>query len=130
MHSLLFSGLNVAISGACTILCVLIAWIVTRSVYRAYFHPLARVPGPRLGAVTSLWYAYHVRNGHMGTLGKTLHKKYGRVVRVRPNEVCFDSEEAFRLIYSMFSSHQRVWICLTRELDPVSGFEKSEFYSK
>lgn len=100
MHPLLLSGLNVTISGVCTLLCILLAWIITRSVYRAYLHPLARVPGPRLGAVTSLWYAYHVRNGHMLTLGRTLHKKYGHAVRVRPDEVWFDSEEAFRLIYS------------------------------
>lgn len=100
MHPLLLSGLNFAVSGICTLLCILLALITTRSVYRAYLHPLARVPGPRLGAVTSLWYAYHVRNGNMLTLGRTLHKKYGRFVRVRPDEVWFDSEEAFRLIYS------------------------------
>lgn len=103
MHPLLLSGLNVTISGVCTILCILVTGIVTRSVYRACLHPLASVPGPRLAGVTSLWYAYHVRNGHMLTLGKTLHRQYGPVVRVRPNEVWFDSEDAFRLIYSMFT---------------------------
>lgn len=74
--------------------------LVARTLYRVKLHPLASVPGPRLAAVTSLWYIYHVRNGQMFNLAKTLHKRYGPAVRVRPNEVWFDSEEAFKVIYS------------------------------
>ncbi len=35
----------------------------------------------------------------MFELGKTLHKTYGPVVRVGPNEVWFDSVDAFKVIY-------------------------------
>lgn len=69
-------------------------------VYRLFLHPLSRIPGPRLAAVTNCWLAYHVRNGHMLRLGKTLHNKYGPAVRVGPNEVWFNTKDAFRLIYS------------------------------
>lgn len=68
-------------------------------IYRLHLHPLANVPGPRLAAVSSFWYALQVRDGRMLVLGKTLHKQYGPVVRVAPNEVWFDSQEAFGTIY-------------------------------
>lgn len=80
-------------------------------VYRLFLHPLSRIPGPRFAAATNCWLAYHVRNGRMLQLGKTLHTKYGPAVRVGPNEVWFNTKDAFRLIYS-----------------PTNGYEKSSFY--
>lgn len=77
-----------------------IALLLAVAVYRLFFHPLSRIPGPRLAAISNCWLAYHVRNGHMLRLGKTLHNKYGPAVRVGPNEVWFNSKDAFRLIYS------------------------------
>jgi hypothetical protein len=82
---------------------VAIAWSVLLpvavAIYRLTIHPLAKVPGPKLAAVTSLWQANQARNGHMRKLATTLHKKYGVVVRVSPNEVWFDSKEAVDMIY-------------------------------
>ncbi|ROT39091.1 cytochrome P450 76C2 [Sodiomyces alkalinus F11] len=75
--------------------------------YRLFLHPLASVPGPRWAAISSFWYAMQVRDGRMLVLGKTLHKKYGPVVRVAPNEVWFDSPEAFRVIYRAGSGYQK-----------------------
>ncbi|KAI0888437.1 cytochrome P450 [Annulohypoxylon maeteangense] len=69
-------------------------------VYRLFLHPLAKIPGPRLAAITSLWYVYQVKQGRMAALSKNLHKKYGPVVRISPNEVSFDSREAFQAIYT------------------------------
>ncbi|KAI1416493.1 cytochrome P450 [Hypoxylon sp. FL1857] len=69
-------------------------------VYRLYLHPLAKIPGPRLAAVTSLWYVYQIRKGRMLVLYKNLHQKYGPAVRISPDEVSFDSKEAFQAIYT------------------------------
>jgi hypothetical protein len=71
-------------------------------VYRLYAHPLSYVPGPRLAAISSLWQARHASRGRIVQLAKTLHRKYGPVVRVGPNEVWFDSKDAFKAIYSTF----------------------------
>ncbi|GIZ44312.1 hypothetical protein CKM354_000751400 [Cercospora kikuchii] len=80
-------------------------------IYRLFFHPLAKVPGPRLAAISNVWYAYQARNGDMLRLGKSLHRKYGPAVRVGPNEIWFDSKEAFAKIYSA-----------------TQGYDKSNFY--
>ncbi|EGO55966.1 hypothetical protein NEUTE1DRAFT_86724 [Neurospora tetrasperma FGSC 2508] len=85
-----------------SLLFVIVVVILAIAVYRLYLHPLASVPGPRLAALSNIWHAYHARNGRMYLLGKSLHKRYGPVVRVGPNELWFDSKEAFKTIYSRF----------------------------
>ncbi|RYP86137.1 hypothetical protein DL769_000815 [Monosporascus sp. CRB-8-3] len=69
------------------------------AVYRLCFHPLSKIPGPRLAAITPLWYAYHIRRSRLLLLGQELHNKYGPAVRIAPNEVQFNSKEAFQAIY-------------------------------
>ncbi|KAK0766295.1 hypothetical protein N5P37_000016 [Trichoderma harzianum] len=90
---------------------LLLLSISTIVFYRLFLHPLSRSPGPRLAAVSNIWHAYHARNGRMFELGRTLHQKYGEVVRVGPNELWFNSPEAFDKIYSS-----------------TKGFEKTDFY--
>ncbi|KAL2133660.1 hypothetical protein VTI74DRAFT_1938 [Chaetomium olivicolor] len=85
--------------------------LLTAITYRLCFHPLASVPGPRLAAVSNIWQGVHVRNGRARELAKILHQRYGPVVRVGPNEVWFNSREAFKAIYSA-----------------GNGYEKSSFY--
>jgi hypothetical protein len=49
-------------------------------VYRLYFSPLAKFPGPRMAAAT-LWYeAYYdiIKKGQYTFKIKELHKKYGK----------------------------------------------------
>jgi hypothetical protein len=78
-------------------------WLAAVAVYRILFHPLACIPGPRLAAVSNIWYAIQVRNGRTKELGRTLHRKYGPVVRVGPDELWFDSMEACKVIYGELS---------------------------
>ncbi|GAB0136752.1 hypothetical protein EsDP_00005044 [Epichloe bromicola] len=89
----------------------LLVLAITVALYRITFHPLARVPGPKLAAMSDFWYAENIVQGRMAKLGLELHKKYGDVVRVGPNEVWFNTPEAFDQIY-----------CTGK------GFEKSDFY--
>lgn len=35
-----------------------VAYYTARAIYNVYFHPLAKYPGPRLAAMTDLWWAY------------------------------------------------------------------------
>ncbi|KAK4176540.1 putative cytochrome P450 E-class, group I [Triangularia setosa] len=73
--------------------------IVTLAVYRVYLHPLARIPGPKLAALSSAWLGRYVISGRVRELTRRLHEEYGAVVRVGPGEVWVCSAEGFRGIY-------------------------------
>lgn len=62
-------------------------------IYRLFFHPLAKVPGPKLLAISSL--PRGIRHNFLGSWYKdvaTLHAKYGRVFRMGPNEIAVHGE--------------------------------------
>jgi hypothetical protein len=94
-------------SAACVLgygICLLLLSLASIALYRLFLHPLARVPGPKIAAISNVWHAYHARNGGMFELACTLHQKYGEVVRVGPDELWFNSMEAFDKIYSVLMS--------------------------
>lgn len=105
------------------LLLLLLLSLLTFAAYRLFFHPLARVPGPKLAAVTNIWQARHIRNGRARELGKELPKKYGHVIRVGPNEVWFNSAEAFKQIYSMTNSRRMRMLGI---LSPANCFKEPE----
>lgn len=102
-------------------------FIFVVGVYRLTLHPLAGIPGPRLAAVSNIWYARRIASGRLARLGVELHAKYGDVVRVGPNEVWFNTREAFDQIYGMRQPRlpimQERW--LTRSLQPWEKVSKS-----
>jgi len=55
------------------------AYAVVIVVYRLYFSPLARFPGPRIAAATSWYEFYHgyFREGQYVKIIKGLHDTYG-----------------------------------------------------
>ncbi len=75
--------------------------LVTVALYRLSLHPLRYVPGPVLAAISNIWHAHHAKSGHMFRLGKDLHRRYGPVVRIGPNEVWVNSKEGFKAIYGV-----------------------------
>ncbi|KAF9019731.1 cytochrome P450 [Hymenopellis radicata] len=87
--------------------------------YRLYLHPLKAFPGPRLAAVTDYYQGYFEvwKNGMFVEHLEKLHEIYGTdfrpVVRVRPNELHFNTAEAYFAIYL-----------------PTAGFRKDpDFYT-
>ncbi|KAJ5731917.1 hypothetical protein N7493_003398 [Penicillium malachiteum] len=73
--------------------------LVSKWIYRLYIHPLSKVPGPKIAAFTSLWLAYHTYIGDECTVVFKLHRKYGSVLRVGPNEVDISNADAIEPIY-------------------------------
>ncbi len=54
-------------------------WIISRVVYRLFFHPLAKFPGPKLAASTVFFEFYYdgIRGGQYTFEIAKMHKKYG-----------------------------------------------------
>lgn len=71
--------------------CVLLlaTYGVLTAVSRLFLSPISRFPGPKLAALTR-WYEFYyevVQKGQYTFHIQELHKKYGPIVRVTPEEV-------------------------------------------
>ena len=56
-----------------------LAYVVFSAIYRLYFHPLSRFPGPRVAALTR-WYEFYydvIKPGQFIWKIESLHKRYG-----------------------------------------------------
>ncbi|KAL2859085.1 cytochrome P450 [Aspergillus pseudodeflectus] len=78
------------------------AFYLTKTIYRLYFHPLARFPGPRLTAATSLNEIYHdvFRGGKFLWEIEKMHEKYGPIIRITPNELHIKDPSFYNEIYA------------------------------
>ena len=63
------------------------AWL--KVIYGAFFGPLSKLPGPKLWAISRLPRMYMEWQGEEAAGVHALHKKYGPIVRLAPNEVSF-----------------------------------------
>jgi len=54
-------------------------YFASLAIYRLYFHPLSKFPGPKLAAITRYYEAYFdiIQNGQYVFKIADLHKKYG-----------------------------------------------------
>ncbi|KAK4539376.1 hypothetical protein LTR36_011006 [Oleoguttula mirabilis] len=82
-----------------TILVSTLLGSLSYAVYLRVFHPLAKVPGPLLASLTRLWLVYQSRTLKRHLIELQLHRKYGRVVRVSPNEIIISDPEYVKMIY-------------------------------
>jgi cytochrome P450 len=73
-------------------------------IHRLFFHPLAKVPGPRLARISVLWLVWNIRKGDGHIFLPALHKKYGPLVRIAPHQVITCSEEAVKTAYGAGTS--------------------------
>lgn len=88
--------LLVVVSGAA------LAWAFYTAVYRVFLHPLAKIPGPKLAALTSLYESYYDLwlPGQYAFKIKRLHHEYGPVIRPVPDEVHVNDPDFLDTIYA------------------------------
>ncbi|CBF82038.1 protein CYP58C1 [Aspergillus nidulans FGSC A4] len=83
-------------------LLLIISFYLTRTVYRLFFHPLTRFPGPKITAATGLYEFYHdvVRGGKFLWEIEQMHQVYGPIVRITPWEIHVKDPHFYDEIYT------------------------------
>ena len=79
------------------------------AVYRLFFHPLARFPGPKLAACI-LWYEFYydvMLEGKWVWKIKEMHERYGPIVRINPHELHIKDPEFYHEIYAPTSGGKK-----------------------
>ncbi|KAL4782495.1 cytochrome P450 [Aspergillus varians] len=77
-------------------------------VYRLFFHPLAKIPGPLLARATYLYSTWHNLVGARFYLRvEELHQQYGPIVRITPNEIHLSDPENCEKIYYVGSRYAK-----------------------
>lgn len=75
-------------------------WRIGLVIYRLFFHPLSKYPGPKLYAATHLPYTYKICiTGELPRETIALHAKYGPIVRISPNCLAVDGSIGFPEIF-------------------------------
>ena len=75
------------------------AYTLVTIIYRLYFHPLAKFPGPFLGKITSLYTDFTILRFRRSKDVHVQFAKYGPIVRVGPNELAFNDAHSIKEIY-------------------------------
>ena len=78
-----------------------VSYFLGRYVYRLYFHPLAKFPGPKLPAMT-LWVEFYydaVCRGQYIFKIREWHEKYGPIIRITPDELHVNDPEFIPELY-------------------------------
>jgi hypothetical protein len=90
----------IVVSLAAHWLILLVTLLVGHALYQRYASPLRKYPGPVLASFSRLWKVKSTASGQTHLDHIALHKKYGPVVRIAPNEVSLSSPEAARNLLS------------------------------
>lgn len=108
------SSLLVTALGATSLLST--AYLAYLVVYRLYLSPIAGFPGPRLAALTywyDFWYDAVAEPEYTFKIGR-LHRQYGPVVRVNPDEIHILDPDFFDAIYAGSGRKRDKWDWITR----------------
>ncbi|KAI0506709.1 trichodiene oxygenase [Xylaria bambusicola] len=76
-------------------------YFLTLAFYRLFLHPLSRVPGPKLAAISRWYEAYWdvIHNGQYTFKIAELHKRYGPIIRISPYELHINDPDFFDQLY-------------------------------
>ncbi|KAK7452906.1 hypothetical protein Landi51_03901 [Colletotrichum acutatum] len=77
---------------------VLLLWS-SSTICNVFFHPLSSVPGPWLARFSEAWRSHKYFRGTWHQDIVLLHRKYGNVVRIAPNELSIVDEAGLKALY-------------------------------
>ncbi|KAJ9195905.1 hypothetical protein DTO021D3_3521 [Paecilomyces variotii] len=85
-----------------------ICYVAVILIYRFFFHPLAHIPGPKLAKATYLYEYYYdlYLVGQYTFKLQELHKKYGPIIRINPDEIHINDPDYIDEVYNMGRVHK------------------------
>ncbi|KAL2181897.1 cytochrome P450-like protein [Thermothelomyces heterothallicus CBS 202.75] len=86
-----------------------VIYLVTITIHRLFFHRISHIPGPKLAALTYYYQSYYDFFPHQGQFIfklEELHRKYGPIVRIGPDEVHVNDAKFYKEMYGS-STHKR-----------------------
>ncbi|KAH8684367.1 putative RNA polymerase II mediator complex component Srb8 [Tricladium varicosporioides] len=88
------------VSGYLALPCFLVTmYIIIKALYQLFWSPLSKFSGPKLWAITQLPFVFTMTQGQYGQRVRELHRKYGDIVRLGPNELSFAHPDAWTDIH-------------------------------
>jgi hypothetical protein len=75
--------------------------ILSYAIYNIYFHPLRHFPGPLLWRAIGVPRTASAIRGRLPYDVEILHRRYGTIVRVAPNDLAFADPQAWQDIYGL-----------------------------
>ncbi|KAI1875017.1 uncharacterized protein JN550_002446 [Neoarthrinium moseri] len=124
-----YLGDSQVMAAALTLLLAQCLYSLLVVIYRLYFSPLAGFPGPRIAAATG-WYEFYYQywlNGKYIFEIEKMHKKYGPIVRVNPDELSIHDADFYNELYVTENKRR------TDHYDSFGkgiGFDDSHFLTK
>ncbi|KAI1163814.1 cytochrome P450 family protein [Nemania serpens] len=101
------------------ILCLWILSTVVKVIYRLFLHPLAKFPGPKLAAGTFLYEGYYdvIQRGKYVHRIEEMHRQYGPIIRINPQELHVYDPTFFDSVYSSSGKWEKPPY-MVRSMDP------------
>lgn len=75
-----------------------VGYVIGKPIYNVLFHPLHKFPGPKLWAASRIPYAIAIFKGRPHLKILKLHEQYGPIIRVAPDELSFQHDDAWKEI--------------------------------
>ncbi|PTB37888.1 hypothetical protein M441DRAFT_200670 [Trichoderma asperellum CBS 433.97] len=84
----------------------LLTYAALRIIFNLFLHPLSNIPGPVTWKVSRLPFIWGLLRGTLVHDIERLHRKYGPILRISPNDVTFAHEDATRDILAFRKDRQ------------------------
>lgn len=68
-------------------------------IYRAFFHPLSKFPGPFGARLSSLYFSFQLKDGDAFKKVEKLHQQHGQFVRYGSSDLSITHPKAIPIIY-------------------------------